>query len=56
MISVLRGMALRVPEIVQLIVLDGIRMFRYQDDIVSATVQSVRDIAETCVSIALSRT
>lgn len=55
MIEVLRGLGLRVPEDVQVIGFDGIRMFGDQDYVVSTIVQPVRDIAETCVSMVLSQ-
>ena len=54
-IQVLRGMGLRVPEDVQVIGFDGIRMFGDQEYTVSTIVQPVQEIAETCVSTVLSK-
>ena len=51
----LHGMGIRVPEDVQVIGFDGIRMFGDQDLIVSSIVQPVQEIAEACVSTVLSR-
>ena len=51
----LRKMKVRVPQDVQVIGFDGIRMFGEQDPVVSTIVQPVKDIAEACVSIVLSR-
>ena len=45
----------RVPEDVQIIGFDGIRMFGDQDYVVSTIVQPVQEIAETCVSTVLSK-
>ena len=45
-IRVLRGMGLRVPEDVQVIGFDGIRMFGDQEYTVSTIVQPVQEIAE----------
>lgn len=53
-IGILRGMGLRVPEDVQVIGFDGIRMFGNLDYICSTIVQPVADIAEACVSMVLS--
>ncbi len=53
-IGVLRKMGLRVPEDVQVIGFDGIRMFGDLEHIVSTIVQPVQEIAETCVSTVLS--
>ena len=53
-IGILRGMGLRVPEDVQVIGFDGIRMFGDLDYICSTIVQPVADIAEACVSMVLS--
>ena len=50
----LRTMNLRVPEDVQVIGFDGIRMFGDQDYICSTIVQPVAAIAETCVNMVLS--
>ena len=54
-IRMLRGMNLRVPEDVQVIGFDGIRMFGDQEPVVSTIVQPVQEIAEACVSTVLSR-
>ena len=54
-IQVLRRMGLRVPEDVQVIGFDGIRMFGDQDYVVSTIVQPVQEIAEACVSTVLSK-
>lgn len=54
-IHVLRGMGLRVPEDVQVIGFDGIRIFGDQEYAVSTIVQPVPEIAEACVSTVLSR-
>ncbi len=51
----LRRMNLRVPEDVQVIGFDGIRMFGDQDYVLSTIVQPVQEIAEACVSTVLSR-
>lgn len=53
-IGILRGMGLRVPEDVQVIGFDGIRMFGDLDYICSTIVQPVAEIAEACVSMVLS--
>ena len=53
-IGVLRSMGLRVPEDVQVIGFDGIRMFGDLDYVCSTIVQPVADIAEACVSMVLS--
>ncbi len=53
-IQILRKMGLRVPEDVQVIGFDGIRMFGDLEYIVSTIVQPVQEIAETCVSTVLS--
>ena len=53
-IGILRGMGLRVPEDVQVIGFDGIRMFGNLDYVCSTIVQPVADIAEACVSMVLS--
>ena len=53
-IGILRKMELRVPEDVQVIGFDGIRMFGDLDYICSTIVQPVADIAEACVSMVLS--
>ena len=53
-IGILRKMGLRVPEDVQVIGFDGIRMFGDLDYICSTIVQPVADIAEACVSMVLS--
>ena len=54
-IHVLHGMGLRVPEDVQVIGFDGIRIFGDQEYAVSTIVQPVPEIAEACVSTVLSR-
>ena len=54
-IQTLTRLGIRVPEDVQVIGFDGIRMFGDQDYIVSTIVQPVQEIAETCVSTVLSR-
>ena len=48
-------MGIRVPEEVQVIGFDGIRMFGDQEPIVSTIVQPVPEIADACVSTVLSR-
>ena len=53
-IGILRSMGLRVPEDVQVIGFDGIRMFGDLDYVCSTIVQPVADIAEACVSMVLS--
>ena len=53
-IGILRSMGLRVPEDVQVIGFDGIRMFGNLDYICSTIVRPVADIAEACVSMVLS--
>ena len=53
-ICILRKMGLRVPEDVQVIGFDGIRMFGDLDYICSTIIQPVADIAEACVSMVLS--
>ena len=55
MIQTLKKMDIHVPEDVQVIGFDGIRMFGDLDPIVSSIVQPVAEIAETCVSTVLSR-
>ncbi len=54
-IQTLRKMGLRVPEDVQVIGFDGIRMFGDLEPVVSTIVQPVQEIAETCVSTVLSK-
>lgn len=54
-IKVLRSWNLRVPEDVQVIGFDGIRMFGDQECVVSTIVQPVQEIAETCVTTVLSQ-
>ncbi len=54
-IHTLRRMQIRVPEDVQVIGFDGIRMFGDQEPVVSTIVQPVQEIAETCVSTVLSK-
>jgi len=54
-IRLLRSWNIHVPEDVQVIGFDGIRMFGDQEPIVSTIVQPVQEIAETCVSTVLSR-
>ncbi len=53
-IQTLKKMGLRVPEDVQVIGFDGLRMFGDLEHIVSTIVQPVQEIAETCVSTVLS--
>ena len=53
-IGILRGMGLRVPQDVQVIGFDGIRMFGDLGYVCSTIVQPVADIAEACVSMVLS--
>ena len=53
--QVLKHKGLRVPEDVQMIGFDGIRMFGDQEYIVSTIVQPVQEIAEACVSTVLSK-
>lgn len=54
-IRMLRRKGLRVPEDVQVIGFDGIRMFGDQGYAVSTIVQPVQEIAEACVSTVLSK-
>ena len=54
-IQSLKKMHVRVPEDVQIIGFDGIRMFGELDYVVSTIVQPVQEIAEACVSTVLSR-
>ena len=54
-IRTLQNFGIRVPEDVQVIGFDGIRMFGDQEYIVSTIVQPVQEIAETCVSTVLSK-
>ena len=54
-IQTLKKMNLRVPQDVQVIGFDGIRMFGDQELAVSTIVQPVQEIAETCVSTVLSK-
>ncbi len=54
-IQILKKKHIRVPEDVQVIGFDGIRMFGEKDYIVSTIVQPVQEIAETCVSTVLSK-
>ena len=54
-IRVLEKMGQRVPQDVQVIGFDGIRMFGDQDYAVSTIVQPVQEIAEACVSTVLSK-
>ena len=54
-IQILNKMNIRVPEDVQVIGFDGIRMFGDMDYIVSTIVQPVQEIAEACVSTVLSK-
>ncbi len=53
-IRILKKMNIRVPEDVQVIGFDGIRMFGDMDYIVSTIVQPASEIAETCVNTVLS--
>ena len=54
-IGMLRQQHIRVPEDVQVIGFDGIRMFGDQEPVVSTIVQPVQEIAETCVNTVLSK-
>ena len=54
-VKLLHKLGQRVPEDVQVIGFDGIRMFGDMDYICSTIVQPVQDIAETCVSMVLSQ-
>ena len=54
-IRLLRSMGIRVPEDVQVIGFDGIRIFGDMEYAVSTIVQPVPEIAEACVSTVLSR-
>ncbi len=54
-IQVLRKKQIRVPEDVQVIGFDGIRMFGDLEYTVSTIVQPVQEIAETCVTTVLSK-
>ncbi len=54
-IRLLGSMRIRVPEDVQVIGFDGIRMFGDMEYVVSTIVQPVPEIAEACVSTVLSR-
>ena len=53
-VRLLERLGIRVPEDVQVIGFDGIRMFGEQSYVVSTIVQPVQDIAETCVATVLS--
>ena len=53
-VKMVRALGLRVPEDVQVIGFDGVRMFGDQDYICSTIVQPVPDLAETAVSMVLS--
>ena len=54
-IQILRKRNIRIPEDVQVIGFDGIRMFGDQEPVVSTIVQPVQEIAEACVSTVLSK-
>ena len=54
-INILKSMGISVPEDVQVIGFDGIRMFGNMDYIVSTIVQPVPEIAEACVNTVLSK-
>lgn len=54
-IKMVRNLGLRVPEDIQVIGFDGIRMFGDQDYICSTIVQPVPDLAETAVNMVLSK-
>ena len=54
-IGVLKKLGVRVPEDVQVIGFDGIRMFGDLEYIVSTIVQPAQEIAETCVNTVLSK-
>ena len=53
--QVLKRMGVRIPEDVQVIGFDGIRMFGDQAYVTSTIVQPVQEIAEACVSTVLSK-
>ena len=54
-IGMLKDNGIRVPEDVQVIGFDGIRMFGDLEPVVSTIVQPVQEIAEACVSTVLSK-
>ncbi len=54
MMGEMQKKGIRVPEDIQIIGYDGIRMFGEQKPVVSTIVQPVQEIAETCVSTVLS--
>ena len=54
-IQTLRCMGIRVPEDVQVIGFDVIRMFGDLEPVVSTIIQPVQEIAEACVSTVLSK-
>ena len=54
-INILKSMNIRVPEDVQVIGFDGIRMFSEMEYVVSTIVQPVHEIAEACVNTVLSK-
>lgn len=53
-IGIIRSMGLRVPEDVQVIGFDGLRILGDQEPVCSSIVQPISDLAETAVSIVLS--
>ncbi len=54
-VKMVRALGFRVPEDVQVIGFDGVRMFGDQDYICSTIVQPVPDMAETAVNMVLSK-
>ena len=54
-IGILKSMNIRVPEDVQVIGFDGIRLFNDMEYVVSTIVQPVHEIAEACVNTVLSK-
>ncbi len=54
-VQILRKLHIRVPQDVQVIGFDGLRMFGDQEYIVSSIVQPIEDIAEVCVETVLSK-
>lgn len=54
MLKVLRALNIHVPEQVQIIGFDGVRMFGDQEYICSTIVQPINDIAESCMDLLLT--